>query len=262
MTLRSSLLCFSILCVSQLLAGATTQNLGGVWKANIDKSKLGEHPPASEMLIIDQTPSTITETVGEASQHGEYRSSATYKIDGSESENSHRGLPMKSKATLDGNNLTIESHVAGVHPTTIHQKYTLSPDGKTLQVDGTITMNGKETEQTVVFERQPDSAGDALRKPEEMAGVKYKNVKLLREVPASRFIDAMRSFSASLGVDCEHCHVQGHFDSDDKKEKRMARTMITMTHNIDQQTFEGHPVVRCYTCHRGNEKPVSQIPFN
>jgi hypothetical protein len=262
MTLRLSLLCTSFLLLGQIVAGATEPNLTGVWKANIEKSKLGEHPPVSEMLIIEQTGSTITETVGETSQRGEYRSSFTYKTDGTESDNSFRGLPMKSKATLDGGNLTIESRVAGVHPATIHLKYALSADGKTLQIDETMNMNGKETVRTAVFEKQPDSEGEALRKPEETAATRFKNVQLLKDLPASRFFDTMRSFSASLGVDCEHCHVQGHFDSDDKNEKKMARKMITMTHNIDHEVFQDHPVVRCYTCHRGNEKPVSQIPFN
>jgi hypothetical protein len=253
--------CAVLLFVGQALIAFDDAQFGGVWKADIAKSKFEGRPPVGELMIIEQNASELTQTIGETSQRGEYRSRLTYKTDGTESKNTFRGLPMKSTAKLAGNTLTIESHVAGPHAPMIHQTLTLSPDGKTLEVNGTMNANGKEQKETVVFERQPDSAGEPLRKPEETAGQHYKNVKLLSDLPASHFIDTMRYFTASLGVDCEHCHVKGHFDSDEKKEKKTARTMITMVHNLDQNVFEGHPEVRCYTCHRGNEKPKSQIPF-
>jgi hypothetical protein len=249
------------LLTATLIASAAEGGFTGVWKADMQKSKFGEHPPQGQIVLLEQTAASLKETVSETSQHGEYRASYSYALDGKESENSFRGLPMKSKAAMEGDALTIASQVAGPHATTIHQKYTLEDGGKTLQIVGTVSQNGKETAETIVLDRQPDSAGEALRKPEKTAGETFKNVKLLQDLPASHFIDTMRYFTAALGVNCEHCHVQGHFDSDDKKEKRFARVMITMTHNIDEQTFKGHPEVRCFTCHRGNEKPVSQIPF-
>lgn len=251
----------ALLFLGNALVAFDQAKLTGVWKADMTKSKAGEHPPLGELMIIEQTGSELTETLGETSQRGEYRSHFTYKIDGTESKNSYRGLPMKSTATLAGGTLTIDSRVAGVHPAVIHQKFTLSPDGKTLQLDGSVSMNGKENTESIVFEKQPDAAGEPLRKPEQTAGQHYKNVKLLKDMPASHFIDTMRYFTASLGVNCEHCHVQGHFDSDEKKEKKTARTMITMAHDLNQNVFEGHTEIRCYTCHRGNEKPKSQIPF-
>jgi hypothetical protein len=249
------------LFLGQALFAFDDAKLSGVWKADMEKSKFEGRPPHSELMIIEQTPSALTQTIGEFSQRGEYRSRLTYKTDGTESKNSFRGLPMKSTAKVTGETLTIESHVAGVHPAIIHQTFTLSPDGKTLQMDGSMSMNGKDNKETIVFEKQPEAAGEPLRKPEETAGQHYKNVKLLKDLPASHFIDTMRYFTASLGVDCEHCHVKGHFDADDKKEKKTARTMITMVHDLDQNVFNGHQEVRCYTCHRGNEEPKSQIPF-
>lgn len=236
-------------------------SLSGVWKADMTKSKFDGRPPAGELMIIEQTGSELTQIVGESSQHGEYRSRLTYKTDGTESKNSFRGLPMKSTATRSDATLTIESHVAGAHPAVVHQKWTLSPDGKTLQLEATTTANGKQSKQLMVFDKQPDTAGEALRKPEEIAGQHYKNVKLLKDMPASQFIDTMRYFTAALGVDCEHCHVRGQFDSDEKKDKNTARTMITMVHDLNQNVFHGHQEVRCYTCHRGNDEPKSQIPF-
>ena len=40
----------------------------------------------------------------------------------------------------------------------------------------------------------------------------------------------------------------------------MARKMITMTHEINEKNFAGKMEVRCYTCHKGSEHPVSEPP--
>lgn len=235
--------------------------LTGVWKADMAKSKFESRPPAGELVLIEQTGSELTQTIAEMSPRGEYRSRFTYKIDGTESRNSFHGVPMKSTANVSSGTLTIESHIASAHPTVAHQKWTLSPDGKTLQLDATTSANGKERQQTIVFDKQPDAAGEALRKPEETAGQHFKNVKLLKDMPASQFLDTMQYFTAALGVHCDQCHIRGQFDSDEKKDKSTARTMITMVHDLNQNVFQGHQEVQCYTCHRGNEKPKSQIPL-
>ena len=66
----------------------------------------------------------------------------------------------------------------------------------------------------------------------------------------------MQFIAASLGVECEFCHVQGAFDKDDKKTKKTAREMITMMMAINKENFEGHREVTCFTCHRGSNDPV------
>ncbi|MBV8570077.1 MAG: photosynthetic reaction center cytochrome c subunit, partial [Acidobacteriaceae bacterium] len=108
-----------------------------------------------------------------------------------------------------------------------------------------------------VLLKQPDAAGEPLRQLQQAAGEHFKNVKTdaLKSLPTSEFIDTMRYISWSLGKDCEFCHVEHHFDSDEKKEKKTARKMIEMTAAIDQNHFEGHPEVRCFTCHSGNAHP-------
>jgi hypothetical protein len=252
---------FAFALASQLCVAAGSQAFNGVWKADVAKSHFEGPAPQSELLILEQSASEVKQIVSETNQRGEYRSAVTYRLDGKESENSYRGLPMKSNASLQGDKLTVESKVAGPHTTTIHQDYQLSADGKTLEVTIATNANGKDTSQKIVFDKQPEAPSESLLKPEQKAGEKYKNVKLLADLPASRFVDTMRYFTASLGVNCGFCHVEGKFDSDEKEEKRTARTMLTMVHNINQQTFDGHQEVRCYTCHRGNKEPLRQIPF-
>jgi hypothetical protein len=63
----------------------------------------------------------------------------------------------------------------------------------------------------------------------------YKNIQTLKDIPADQLIPAMQFISASLGVECEYCHVHGALDKDDKKPKLTARKMITMMHGHQQR---------------------------
>src|SRR5258708_16342201 len=89
------------------------------------------------------------------------------------------------------------------------------------------------------------------------ASQQYKNIQVLKEVPADQLIPAMQFITASLGVDCEYCHVEHAFDKDDKKPKVMARKMMEMMITINNENFESHRMVTCYTCHQGGAHPVS-----
>ena len=84
----------------------------------------------------------------------------------------------------------------------------------------------------------------------------YKNIQVLKGVPADQVIPAMQFMSASLGVECEHCHVEHAFDKDDKKPKQTARKMMQMMFAINKDNFNGHREVTCYSCHHGVADPV------
>jgi photosynthetic reaction center cytochrome c subunit len=88
----------------------------------------------------------------------------------------------------------------------------------------------------------------------------YKNIQVLKGRPADQLIPAMQFMSASLGVECDFCHVQGAFEKDDKDPKKIARKMMQMTMAINHDNFEDHREVTCYSCHRGASKPVA-IPI-
>jgi len=102
---------------------------------------------------------------------------------------------------------------------------------------------------------------------QEPAEKVFKNVQLLKQVPAGQLIDIMRlGFSRSLGVRCSYCHVMGQWDKDDKDDKRVAREMMKMTQTINTQYLANmkglmseHPQVTCATCHRGQEKPATSM---
>jgi photosynthetic reaction center cytochrome c subunit len=92
---------------------------------------------------------------------------------------------------------------------------------------------------------------------QKLAEEEFKNIQVLKGIPADQLIPAMQFISASLGVDCEYCHDHQAMDSDDKKPKKVARQMITMMFGIDKNNFDGRLEVTCYSCHRGAAKPVS-----
>jgi photosynthetic reaction center cytochrome c subunit len=84
----------------------------------------------------------------------------------------------------------------------------------------------------------------------------YKNIQVLKGVPADQLIPAMQFIAASLGVQCDFCHLENAFEKDDKKTKQTARKMMRMMFAINQDNFDGHREVTCYACHRGEHKPV------
>jgi photosynthetic reaction center cytochrome c subunit len=112
----------------------------------------------------------------------------------------------------------------------------------------------------VVVAARGQSAGAASQNP-KLAEEQYKNIKVLKGIPADQLIPAMQFMAASLGVECEFCHVhEGRgmaFDKDDKKQKVTARKMIEMMYAINKDNFDGKREVTCYSCHRGAANPVA-----
>jgi photosynthetic reaction center cytochrome c subunit len=84
----------------------------------------------------------------------------------------------------------------------------------------------------------------------------YKNIQVLKGVPADQLIPAMQFITASLGVQCDFCHQESAFEKDDKETKQTARKMMRMMFAINKDNFDGHREVTCYACHRGEHKPV------
>ncbi len=97
----------------------------------------------------------------------------------------------------------------------------------------------------------------AVPSPEKTSNEVFKRIKVFKSTPSDQLIPAMQFISASLGVQCEFCHVERAFDRDDKEPKQIARRMIQMTMALNDKDFEGKQVVSCYSCHRGHPKPVS-----
>ena len=111
---------------------------------------------------------------------------------------------------------------------------------------------GMGKSRTVAPVPTPEAAAVAPKKAEEQ----FKNIQVLKGIPAEQVFPTMQFITASLGVECEFCHVQNAFDKDDKKPKQAARKMMQMMFAINKDNFDGRREVTCYSCHRGSAHPA------
>ncbi|MDE3128750.1 MAG: photosynthetic reaction center cytochrome c subunit, partial [Gemmatimonadota bacterium] len=97
------------------------------------------------------------------------------------------------------------------------------------------------------------------------AGQVFKNVKLLKNMPAGEFVKQMNDdYGKAIGRSCNFCHDVHHWDSDERHEKTVARMMIAMEDSINDapaylpqlKNRRGFwPHIECVTCHRGMNEP-------
>lgn len=101
---------------------------------------------------------------------------------------------------------------------------------------------------------------------QEPAEKVFKNVQIMKTVPAARFLLIMNlGYARGLGVACTHCHDEKDFSSDEKRLKRAAREMAVMHRSINDQitkmqNLEPNPnghFINCSTCHRGQIDPMA-----
>jgi hypothetical protein len=104
----------------------------------------------------------------------------------------------------------------------------------------------------------------------------YMNLKVLpKSITQEQLGKVMETWSHSLGVHCNFCHVRNDstkkmdFPSDAKPEKEMARHMFKMMNKINKKYFDFKndsllvaisTGIDCYTCHRGNSHPEVKLP--
>jgi hypothetical protein len=119
----------------------------------------------------------------------------------------------------------------------------------------------------------PPAAPGGAHKPMMMMS-KPTNLKVLpKDTSPEQLMKIMHGFTQQLGVHCDFCHAEGtagghpDFASDAKPEKNTARTMMLMTHDINEKYMsqihdpDASPeqqTVSCGTCHQGHNMP---IPF-
>src|SRR3984893_5400419 len=106
----------------------------------------------------------------------------------------------------------------------------------------------------------PAIAQTAPQEKPQMVEDVFKNVQVLKGIPANQFMDTMGFFAAALGLNCTGCHVAESLQdwskfADDVPRKRIARQMILMVNGINKANFGGRRALTCWSCHRGNQVP-------
>src|SRR5215216_274620 len=117
------------------------------------------------------------------------------------------------------------------------------------------------------------AAAQAAAQQPGSAGATRPKLEVLQSLPEAQLFPLMNLVATSLGVRCDHCHVQANpdlsrtpsnvggwvWDSDDKLSKRRARDMMKMVVELNASRFKGEAKVTCYTCHRGATQ-TSRLP--
>ncbi|HRP02816.1 MAG TPA: c-type cytochrome [Candidatus Kapabacteria bacterium] len=110
----------------------------------------------------------------------------------------------------------------------------------------------------------------SISQDKEEEDEKPVNLKVLpSDLTADQIDHIMHAFSESLGVKCGYCHAPKKsgekgldFASDENPKKDVARFMIKMTNEINDEYFKEHTneagnllQIGCNTCHNGSAKP-------
>ena len=127
------------------------------------------------------------------------------------------------------------------------------------------TQTEKPFDQSHALSKLRESIAGKENEPAEKV---FKNIQLLKGIPAARLLRIMElGYSRSLGVTCTHCHVPGEWEKDEKPTKQIARDMSAMVTAINTQHLKQiknlkseNPVINCTTCHRGQIKPALNLP--
>jgi hypothetical protein len=103
-------------------------------------------------------------------------------------------------------------------------------------------------------------AGQAPAPAQPMAEQVFKNIQVLKGIPADEFMDTMGMFASSLLYDCTGCHVQEILINRDAfatptPRIQRARQMVVMVNALNRMYFGGQPKVTCFTCHRASGFP-------
>ena len=94
------------------------------------------------------------------------------------------------------------------------------------------------------------------------AGEVFKNIQLMKSVPAGQFVTAMdQGIGRGTGKGCNDCHVTTNWASDTLARKKTARTMMGIVNDINMSLLPrmgpgrgGAPrTIQCLTCHRGGQ---------
>ena len=231
-------------------------NFSGYWQLDRSRSRVA---PTTETIWmkVEQTDTALLVTQRTFQKQGEENQTFVYIIGIADNQNTMHGAPMKSEVLWAGDQLEFHSlAMFGTQPLHMTSQWAVSADGAVLTLKGTSQF-ANEAERESLFVMTRRTAADW---PEDMSShpieKQFKNIQVLAGRPASQLPVIMSGFVRSLGVNCSQCHVDGHFELDERPDKQIARKMLAMMAGINAG-FSADNQVSCWTCHRGALKPES-----
>lgn len=135
-------------------------DFSGNWKINASKSKTSGQFPIPQKFdrkIAHTEPAVVVTTTRSGFQGGnEITTEAKYSTDGKETTNpGFGGSEMKSVAKWEGDVLTIQSSASTANGNfTVNERWSLSSDGKTLELRNKVSGGFGEFESTYVLDKQ------------------------------------------------------------------------------------------------------------
>lgn len=138
---------------------AKTPNLTGTWELNLARSKFGEQgAPTKGTMVVTQTGDKITRLQSISSPMGEMKNTMHHAIGSATTDTVQMaGQPMAftSTARWEGSTLVVDGRVAvqGMEIPVL-ARFTLSPDGKQLMVDQTVSTPMGEQVTHVVYDKK------------------------------------------------------------------------------------------------------------
>lgn len=131
-------------------------NFTGEWQMDAEHSDFGGFPkPTSVLRSIVQKNAELTVATTQRGVNGESTSRALYRLDGVDTRNQFSSGEGTSHTFWDGNTLVIRTDMKGRNDLEIEMqdRWSLSPDGKTLTVASHIETSKGTTDLTLVCTR-------------------------------------------------------------------------------------------------------------
>src|ERR1700685_1969142 len=159
------LLALVVLAAPLLVSQSTPPSIAGVWKADLEKSKIPLPPNVhvtDYLSIIEEKSVVINRRTQEkgpeldeatgmwGGAHGEERIALSFLLTGKPAVRAFQGVPTEFTAFWHGNTVSVAGETAG-RPQTLKRIYELSADGQTLTETTTISANGREQQSVVVL---------------------------------------------------------------------------------------------------------------
>jgi len=138
------------------LSMSSPPDFSGTWVLIVDRTDFGgERPPQSKVQIVEHKGTELVVTIHEVDERGPVHGTARYTTDGQECVNDVFGNPMTSSISWDGAVMIMRTWGKfGDADIMLVDRWSISPDGKTLTIARQFRGHARVVDQTLVFDRK------------------------------------------------------------------------------------------------------------